>query len=688
MSDRNRNKLPNNLPQLQNLIKRDPGSYKDEFLQQFRHYESNLQIFQLKPSQYSKTLDELVIFLAQVAHCYPEEMKDFPQAVRDVLQRHSSTLDRTIRMTLCKALILLRNKGLVPATSVLELFFEMFRCQDKLLRKTLYTYIVSDIKNVNINHKNAKLNTTLQNFMYTMLKDNNPVAAKMSLDVMIELYRRNIWKDAKTVNVITTACFSKVTKILVAALKFFLGTDDDDVKDSDSEEEEETKSAKELLTGHRVGKKTKKRQKKLDRALGNLKKNKKKKKKAEVFNFSALHLLHDPQGLSEKLFRQLESTTERFEVKLMMVDFVSRLVGIHQLFLFNFYPYIQRFLQPHQREVTRLLLFAAQSCHELVPPENIEGVVKTIANNFITDRNSGEVMAVGLNAVREICCRCPLAMSEELIQDLALYKNHRDKSVMMASRSLIQLYRKINPDILRRKDKGRPTEAIKDLKVLQYAEKDARTYLQGTEALQENEEDDDVDNEKKQEVDGWESCSDDDDDDSDGEWVDVHHSSDDEVDNSAVPESKEEQVKKAKTISTSRILTQDDFKVLQRRQAAKETEGMKSGGKKRKRDQEEEEEERGELLKLSMIENVHKKRVHDKESRLATVMAGREDRPKYTHGPQKMNPHASTTNKDKARGKNYTMIKHKVMNRKKKRSFRDKQIALRNSLLKRQKMKK
>ena len=64
--------------------------------------------------------------------------------------------------TLCKALILLRNKGLIPATSVLELFFEMFRCQDKLLRKTLYTYIVSDIKNVNNTHKNAKLNTVSQ----------------------------------------------------------------------------------------------------------------------------------------------------------------------------------------------------------------------------------------------------------------------------------------------------------------------------------------------------------------------------------------------------------------------------------------------------------------------------------------------------------------------------------------------
>lgn len=30
MSDRNRNKLPNNLPQLQNLVKRDPDSYGEE----------------------------------------------------------------------------------------------------------------------------------------------------------------------------------------------------------------------------------------------------------------------------------------------------------------------------------------------------------------------------------------------------------------------------------------------------------------------------------------------------------------------------------------------------------------------------------------------------------------------------------------------------------------------------------
>ena len=64
----------------------------------------------------------------------------------------------------CKALILLRNKALVSAITVLELFFELFRCQDKLLRKTLYNYIVQDIKNVNKKHKNMKLNSVSQFF--------------------------------------------------------------------------------------------------------------------------------------------------------------------------------------------------------------------------------------------------------------------------------------------------------------------------------------------------------------------------------------------------------------------------------------------------------------------------------------------------------------------------------------------
>ncbi|KAK7498701.1 hypothetical protein BaRGS_00010078 [Batillaria attramentaria] len=671
------NKLPNNLPQLQNLIKRDAGSYKDEFLKQWRHYQSSLQLYKLTPGQYTKTVDELTTFLAQVAHCYPEELKDYPQQLRDVLQASATVLDPTMRMTFVKALIMLRNKGLIEATTVLELFFKLFRCQDKLLRKTIFSYIVSDIKNVNAKHKNIKLNTTLQNFMYTMLRDNNPIAAKMSLDVMIDLYRRNIWHDAKTVNVIVTACFSKVTKILVAALKFFLGKEEEAV-DSDSEDEAPKKSAKELMLAHRVGKKTKKRQKKLDRALQVVKKHKKK-KKTETFNFSALHLIHDPQDFSEKLLRQLETTNERFEVKLLMMDLISRLVGIHQLFLLNFYPFLKRFLQPHQREVTKLLLYAAQASHELVPPDALEEILLAIANNFITERNSSEVMAVGLNAVREICARCPLAIGEDLLRDLVQYKSHRDKAVIMAARSLIQVYRHSNPELLHKKDRGKPTEATKEHRSLAYGEKATRDFIPGADILLKAEE-------QTQEQEEWESCSEEEedyDDDSEG-WIDVHHSSDEEQEKEVTPEEAEDRKRRAQEVSVSRILTQEDFKLMQQQQLAKEA-GLKQTARKRKR-QPDTREESGELPNLGDIENVHKKRAHDRDSRLATVLAGREGRGKFTGGPQKMNPHASTTNKQKQKNKVFGMVKHN-MRRKEKRSFRDKQLALRNALLKRKKKK-
>lgn len=347
-----------------------------------------------------------------------------------------------MRNSFCRSLILLRNKNLIPALDLLELFFQLLRCPDKTLRAFLENHIITDIKNMNAKQKDMKLNSTLQNFMYSMLKDSNPKAAKMSVDIMIDLYKKNIWNDQKTVNVIANVgCFSSVTKVMVASLKFFLGTDPNDGKGSDDSDSDNEPDLKQAIMQNKVNKKTRKGQKQLDSVKKAVNKAKKKKNKAVPFNFSGVHLVHNPQGMAENLFKQLHSQNERFEVKLMHLDVISRLIGIHDLFLFQFYPYITRFLQPHQRQVTRILQFAAQAAHTLVPGEVVEPILKTIANNFITERNSSDVMAIGLNAVREICSRCPLAMGEDLLRDLVMYKAYKEKSVMMAARSLIVLYR-------------------------------------------------------------------------------------------------------------------------------------------------------------------------------------------------------------------------------------------------------
>ncbi|BFZ24384.1 hypothetical protein BsWGS_27422 [Bradybaena similaris] len=679
-----------NLAQLQNLMKRDPQSYKDEFDKQWQYYHNLMQTFQLQPSKYDEKLDEMITFLSQVSHCYKEEVTELPEQLSNILKNHSTVLDRTMRMTLVKAVIMLRNKELISAAEVLQLFFKLLRCEDKLLRKTIYQYVVSDIKSINARHKNGKMNSVLQNFMFTMLQESSGVTVKTAVDIMIELYKRNIWADEKTVNMIASACFSKITKVMVAAMKFFLGKDELEEKDdSDSDDDAPKKSAKELVLGHRVAKKTKKRKKKLERALQAVNKHKKKKTAPEAFNFSALRLIYDPQDFCEKLFQQLEKTTERFEVKLLMIDLISRLIGIHKLLLLNFYPFMKRFVQPHQREVTRLLLYIAQGSHEVVPPDAIEEVLMTIANNFIAERNSSEVMAVGLNAVREICARCPLAMSDDLLQDLVQYKGHRDKAVMMAARSLIQLFRRTNPDLLHRRDRGRPTEAQKELNVMPYGQQNVKSFIAGAEVISEIE---DKEKATQEQQDEWESDSEEEeDDDSDSEWVDVYHSSDEETnkeEQKVTPEQAEEKEKLAELISSTRIMTDDDFKVISARQVAKELGSSRSAVRKAKKRKQQEAfgaENSHDLPRLGDIELVHKKKAHDRESRLATVMAGREGREKFAHGPQKMNPFASTTNKEKMKKKVFTMVKHKIRRKKVKRSFKDKQVALRNSLLKRSK---
>lgn len=246
-----------------------------------------------------------------------------------------------MRNSFCRALILLRNKSLIPALDLLELFFQLLRCPDKSLRDFLQNHIITDIKNMNAKQKDMKLNSTLQNFMYSMLRDSNPKAAKMSVDIMIELYKKNIWNDAKTVNVIANVgCFSNVTKVMVASLKFFLGREEDD-KGSDSESDNEP-DLKAAVLSNKVNKKTRKGQKQLKNVKKEVTKAKKKKTKAVSFNFSGIHLVHNPQGMAENLFKQLHSQNERFEVKLMHLDVISRLIGIHELFLFSFYPYITR----------------------------------------------------------------------------------------------------------------------------------------------------------------------------------------------------------------------------------------------------------------------------------------------------------------------------------------------------------
>lgn len=91
--------LQSDLILLQGKVKEDPEIYRDDAMKHFKHFLTLYEIFQLKPSKGGhffyfvclltiiehKEFSSLVKFLAAIAACYPEELKDFPSQIAGLL---------------------------------------------------------------------------------------------------------------------------------------------------------------------------------------------------------------------------------------------------------------------------------------------------------------------------------------------------------------------------------------------------------------------------------------------------------------------------------------------------------------------------------------------------------------------------------------------------------------------------
>jgi protein SDA1 len=164
-----------------------------------------------------------------------------------------------------------------------------------------------------------------------------------------------------------------------------------------------------------------------------------------------------------------------------------------------------------------------------------------------------------INGIREICVRQPLAIDATLLQDLTEYKTHRDKGVMMGARSLIALYREVNPELLKRKDRGKEASInSKEFAPPQYGSAGATGAegISGIEFLNSDGEANDDDN-----WDNWE-VEEDSNDESEDDWVNV---SDDEeggidVDMSDSDEEKDDKEKNEDGVKKKRTLTRRAMK--------------------------------------------------------------------------------------------------------------------------------
>lgn len=742
-----------NLGLLLELIHKDADSYREEFMEQFQHYQQTMKLLHLQPMQHKADLVpflELINFLAHGASYYSDETKEFASNIMSVLRSHSAGLNPEVRMAFCKALVVLRNKKLAAPVELLELFFELVKCPDKQLRRFVYGSVVSHLRRLKNGKSNQKLIGRLQSFLFSKLKDSRSIVARVAELVLIDAFRKNILKDAKTANAVSECCFHKLSRLQVVALRFFLGSvkdeegfEDDSESDVEVGSKEDQKTLKEVVTAFRAAKKTRKKIKDFEKAKKLISKEKKLKKeeRSKFCNLFAIQSLYDPQTFSDRLLGMLTSNkNEKFDLRLLRIALCARIIGIHKLQSLSFYTYLHRYLQPKQREVTRILLYGAQACHELVPPDIVEQLVRVIAQNFVTDCNSPEAITVGLNAIREIFTNCPFAATEELLRDLTEYKRYKNKNVSMAARGLITLFRAVNPKLLHKKDRGRPTEAIKELDVLEFGKQQIKSFVPGAECL-------------PTEAGGGPEEESDEESSSDGSWVDLSDSGDENSDQSIIEATEKKEndevtkggpsglggsweiekdtdeeedvvkagdnssddkdegcnqnikksnannngsltlVNRAEVVSESRILTQEEFRKIHAFQLKKQVTTSKRllGNQKRKLDDIKLDEELEEkfarlnegdgLPRLKDIERFHKK-IHrqTKEERKNQAEEGRTDKEMYKK-PKKRGPHVGRTNRELAKRKNFQMVRQKVRGRNRQRSFRDQQNSLRKYLL-------
>lgn len=406
------------LLRLQSLCKTHPEAYEDNFIQQFTKFSSLIELFKITPNDEHETLVELIHFISHTAPRYPQHTAHVPQLFCDLLDTYANLCRPEVRIAMINSVILFRSKGILDPTTVIPLFFRLFAINDKEAKKTLHNHIVSDIRAINRsgskkNSVSKSANSTIQNFLFDILRADDYTMAKRSLDVCIELFNKNIWDNDRVVNAMVYAIFHRDSRLSEAICKFFVANDIKSVEDKQT---------------------------------------------------SALLMINDAHTLCDKLISYTATNKSlKWKHRVLLCDFLGRLIGAQQVQNFDFFDYVQKFLSPSMDSVTSLLASCVSATHPLIPPDFLIGMVRHIANNFISDLNRNSAIVVGLNTIRNILQRQPALANEDkdLFSDLSRYVNQKgDRGVSTSARSLVHLLREVCPEALHRRDRGKEASVL------------------------------------------------------------------------------------------------------------------------------------------------------------------------------------------------------------------------------------
>lgn len=268
-------KVEADLVNLQYKIRRDPKSYAQEFYDQWLAYDAQRQIFISSPTTASSDdvtkFHDLVDLVAHVADLYPDITGPYAGHLKDLLNQHHAVLNPELREKVVGSLVLLRRKEVIDSANLLTTLFPILvSTPSKSLRSLLYSKIISELRDSNSKTTNHRLNRTIQTVLHNLVtSDRTSSKGQWATRITRELWRRQVWTDAKPCDVMKEACLSDNEKVVVGGVRFFLGGDKEREEADDSSDEEVDLRKVKHVGG--INKKTKKRAKAYEKAVDKVK---------------------------------------------------------------------------------------------------------------------------------------------------------------------------------------------------------------------------------------------------------------------------------------------------------------------------------------------------------------------------------------------------------------------------------
>eukprot|EP00834_Sanchytrium_tribonematis_P005042 NODE_282_length_10822_cov_1.088035.p2 type:complete len:615 gc:universal NODE_282_length_10822_cov_1.088035:3846-5690(+) len=492
------------------FIQKDPDLYIDEFKSHIE-YVTNL----LSVEQY----EELSPSINLIHHCLSGMILqvDFSILLNALFQNINS-FDSSLKLSAVQLFVkysrIAHQKNLTKKELPVEIeqtnpilwywewsFNHLLKITDKSLRRYLLNVLLNDITL----HKGlqSQFLAIMQPYLDTTQIDAKEFSseglnsAKYGLRILMQGIHSKIFTSKLAFHLLTSCVFHPVisvamssTQFILKPSKFFASTIRDDEEEDEMQNKEllkqQTNELKRLnhlahvsksatkKSGQRLNARLKKSIKKHQKILGKDDEN-----DYVSESHTLIRLISNTYEFYDRIYKLCmvssgasRLTTAHRDLKLRLI---ARCIYVHKMFCQQYYTLLLKWMHPHMPSCPNALHCLMESIHDQVPVEWIKPCIKAIADRFVVESQGDDRMTVGLGVIKSIAERNTRIFEPEhfedmekdqkdftrelagpdLLSDLCMYSKYKTKSVVSASRTLLNFYREYDPELLPIKMRGR-----------------------------------------------------------------------------------------------------------------------------------------------------------------------------------------------------------------------------------------